>query len=141
LIQTSGRAARNINGHVIMYADVMTDSMRNAIRETERRRALQQAYNEEHGITPTSIVKAIDDVLSSIYERDYASIPVVQDERPAFRTQAELDAHISSLEKEMKAAAADLDFERAAALRDRVKALKTRELGLGAGGRGVTPAA
>jgi excinuclease ABC subunit B len=141
LIQTSGRAARNINGHVIMYADVMTDSMRNAIRETERRRALQQAYNEEHGITPTSIVKAIDDVLSSIYERDYAPIPVVQDERPAFRTQAELDAHISSLEKEMKAAAADLDFERAAALRDRVKALKTRELGLGAGGRGVTPAA
>jgi excinuclease ABC subunit B len=141
LIQTSGRAARNINGRVIMYADVMTDSMRNAINETERRRALQQRYNEEHGITPTSIVKAIDDVLSSVYERDYAPIPVVQDERPAFRTQAELDAHISTLEKEMKAAAADLDFERAAALRDRVRALKTRELGLGTGGRDVTPAA
>jgi excinuclease ABC subunit B len=140
LIQTSGRAARNINGRVLMYADVMTDSMRTAIRETERRRALQQAYNEEHGITPTSIVKSIDDVLSSIYERDYAPIPIVQEERPAFRTQAELDAHISSLEKEMKAAAADLDFERAAALRDRVRALKTRELGLGTGGRDVTPA-
>jgi excinuclease ABC subunit B len=140
LIQTSGRAARNINGRVLMYADVMTDSMRTAIRETERRRALQQAYNEEHGITPTSIVKSIDDVLSSIYERDYAPIPIVQEERPAFRTQAELDAHISSLEKEMKAAAADLDFEQAAALRDRVRALKTRELGLGTGGRDVTPA-
>ena len=103
--------------------------MRAAISETERRRALQQAYNEEHGITPTSIVKAIDDVLSSVYERDYASVPVVKEERPAFRTQAELDAHIAALEKEMKAAAANLDFERAAALRDRVRALKTRELG------------
>jgi len=130
LIQTSGRAARNVNGRVIMYADVMTDSMRGAIKETERRRALQHAYNEEHGITPTSIVKAIEDVLSSIYERDYAPIPVIQDDRPAFRTQAELDAYIADLEKEMKAAAANLDFERAAALRDRVRALKTHELGL-----------
>ncbi len=132
LIQTSGRAARNVHGRVIMYADVMTDSMRAAIKETERRRALQHAYNEEHGITPTSIVKSIDDVLSSIYERDYSPIPAVKDERPAFRTQAELDAHISALEKDMKAAAANLDFERAAALRDRVRVLKTRELGLGA---------
>jgi excinuclease ABC subunit B len=143
LIQTSGRAARNINGRVIMYADVMTDSMRSAINETDRRRARQQEYNEEHGITPTSIVKSIDDVLSSIYERDYAAIPLVKDERPVFRTQAELDAHINSLEKEMKAAAANLDFEKAAALRDRVRALKTRDLGLagGPGGRGVSPAA
>jgi len=139
LIQTSGRAARNINGRVIMYADVMTDSMRTALSETERRRARQLAYNEEHGITPTSIVKSIDDVLSSIYERDYAAIPVVKDDTPAFRTQAELDAHIAALDKEMKAAAADLDFERAAALRDRVRALKTRELGLG--GRDVRSAA
>jgi excinuclease ABC subunit B len=139
LIQTSGRAARNINGRVIMYADVMTASMRAAINETERRRARQQAYNEEHGITPTSIVKSIEDVLSSIYERDYAAIPVVKDDTPTFRTQAELDAHIASLDKDMKAAAANLDFERAAALRDRVRALKTRELGLG--GRDVRSAA
>jgi excinuclease ABC subunit B len=136
LIQTSGRAARNINGRVIMYADVMTDSMRAAINETERRRALQQAYNEEHGITPTSIIKSIDEVLSSVYERDYMSVPEPREERPQFRTQAELDAHIASLEKEMKAAAANLDFERAAALRDRVRALKTRELGVAATGRG-----
>jgi excinuclease ABC subunit B len=87
-------------------------------------------------------VKSIDDVLSSIYERDYAAIPVVKEDRPAFRTQAELDAHVGALEKEMKAAAANLDFEKAAALRDRVRALKTRELGLGGpGGRGVSPAA
>jgi excinuclease ABC subunit B len=143
LIQTSGRAARNVNGCVIMYADIVTDSMRAAISETERRRARQQAYNNEHGITPTSIVKAIDDVLSSVYERDYSSVPAVKDDRPSFRTQAELDAHISALEKDMKAAAANLDFEKAAALRDRVRALKTRELGLsgGPGGRGVSPAA
>jgi excinuclease ABC subunit B len=130
LIQTSGRAARNLNGRVIMYADVVTDSMRAAVGETERRRARQLAYNEEHGITPTSIIKAIDDVLSSVYERDYAAVPVVNEERPSFRTQAELEAHLTSLEKEMRAAAANLDFERAASLRDRVRALKTRDLGL-----------
>ena len=135
LIQTSGRAARNVQGRVIMYADVMTDSMRVAINETERRRALQQAYNDEHGITPTSIVKSIDEVLSSVYERDYAQVPEVRDERPQFRTQAELEAHIATLEKEMKAAAANLDFERAAALRDRVRALKTRDLGVVTPGR------
>ena len=116
LIQTSGRAARNINGRVIMYADVMTESMRAALGETERRRVRQQAYNEEHGITPTSIVKSIDDVLSSVYERDYMAMPAVRDERPQFHTQAELDAHIATLEKEMKAAAANLDFERAAVI-------------------------
>ncbi|HUE89534.1 MAG TPA: excinuclease ABC subunit UvrB [Vicinamibacterales bacterium] len=128
LIQTSGRAARNLNGRVMMYADVMTDSMKAAISETERRRARQQAYNEEHGITPTSIVKSIDDVLSSVYERDYGATPAVKEPHPAFRTQAELDAHIVGLEKDMKAAAANLDFERAASLRDLVRSLKTREL-------------
>jgi excinuclease ABC subunit B len=136
LVQTSGRAARNINGRVIMYADVMTASMRAAINETERRRALQQAYNEEHGITPTSIIKSIDDVLSSVYERDYVAVPAVREDRPHFQSQADLDAHIASLEKEMKAAAANLDFERAAALRDRVRALKTRELGVVSGRAG-----
>ena len=128
LIQTSGRAARNVNGRVIMFADVMTDSMQAAINETERRRARQQAYNEEHGITPTSIVKSIDDLLSSVYERDYSATPIVKDTGLAFRTQAELDAHIAGLEKDMKAAAANLDFERAASLRDLVRSLKTREL-------------
>ena len=130
LIQTSGRAARNINGHVIMYADVMTDSMRHAIAETERRRALQNAYNVEHGITPASIVKGIDDVLSSVYERDYLSIPVAREETVPFHSQAELDAHIEQLARQMRAAAENLDFEKAAALRDRIKTLKSRELGL-----------
>jgi excinuclease ABC subunit B len=131
LIQTSGRAARHLSGQVIMYADAMTDSMRAAIRETERRRAIQAAYNTEHGITPTSIIKAIDDVMMSVYERDYSAVPPVRDAERRFRTQAELDAHLSSLEKEMRAAAANLDFERAASLRDQIRTLRTRELGLG----------
>ncbi len=127
LIQTSGRAARNVHGRVVMYADTVTDSMRAAISETERRRALQSAYNEAHGITPESVVREIDDVLGSVYERDYSSpAPVVAGPR----TQAELDAEIARLQKEMKAAAADLDFERAATLRDTLKALRSRDLGL-----------
>ncbi len=130
LIQTSGRAARNVNGRVIMYADTMTASMKTAIGETERRRALQAAYNEEHGITPESVVRQIDDVLSSVYERDYSIGPSPRDTREPFRTQAELDAEISRLEVEMKSAAANLDFERAAALRDTLKTLRGRELGL-----------
>ena len=85
LIQTSGRAARNVNGRVIMYADKVTDSMRHAINEMERRRTRQAAYNEEHGITPTSIVKSIDDVLSSVYDRDYSTVADPRDLRPAFR--------------------------------------------------------
>ena len=130
LIQTSGRAARNVKGQVIMYADTMTASMKTAISETERRRALQAAYNAEHGITPESVVRQIDDLLSSVYERDYTVGAGAGDGPDAFRTQAELDAEIGRLETEMKAAAANLDFERAASLRDRAKALRTRELGL-----------
>jgi len=130
LIQTSGRAARNVNGRVIMYGNTMTDSMKAAIAETERRRVRQAAYNEEHGITPESVVRRIDEVLTSVYERDYVATPEVREEREVFRSQAELDARIVTLEAEMKAAAADLDFERAAALRDSVKALRARELGL-----------
>jgi excinuclease ABC subunit B len=129
LIQTSGRAARNVNGRVIMYADTMTDSMKSAIAETERRRAAQAAYNEEHGITPESVVRQLDDVLSSVYERDYATAPAARDGRDAFRTQAELDAEVARLDLEMKSAAANLDFERAATLRDRLKTLRSRELG------------
>jgi excinuclease ABC subunit B len=130
LIQTAGRAARNVNGRVIMYADTITASMKSAITETERRRALQAAYNAEHGITPESVVRRIDDVLSSVYERDYGSAPKVESDRQPFRTQAELDAEIARLEKEMKAAAANLDFERAASVRDMLKRLRSRELGL-----------
>jgi len=132
LIQTSGRAARNVRGQVIMYADTMTDSMKTAIGETSRRRALQAAYNAEHGITPTSIVKSIDDVLTSVYERDYLGVPEPKNGRQTFRSQAELDAHLAALEKEMRSAAANLDFEKAATLRDEIRILKTRELGLGA---------
>src|SRR5687767_6579439 len=133
LIQTSGRAARNVNGQVIMYADTMTASMRSAISETERRRALQAAYNAEHGITPESVIRAIDDVMSSVYERDYSSVPELPER---FRTQAELDAEIGRLEKDMKAAAANLDFERAASLRDRLKTLRDLEIGfVGSAGR------
>src|SRR6188474_2615411 len=128
LIQTSGRAARHVDGRVIMYADTRTESMKSAIAETERRRALQAAYNAEHGITPESVVRQIDDVMSSVYERDYMTPAAEQGE--TFRTQAELDAEIARLESDMKAAAANLDFERAAAVRDRLKTLRNRELGL-----------
>jgi excinuclease ABC subunit B len=129
LIQTAGRAARNVNGRVIMYAETVTESMKSAIAETERRRTLQAAYNEEHGITPESVVRAIEDVMSSVYERDYAT-PPVREATDMFRTQAELDAEIARLEREMKSAAANLDFERAATIRDTLKSLRTRELGL-----------
>ena len=130
LIQTSGRAARNVNGTVIMYGDRVTDSMRAAIAETSRRRALQHAYNVEHGITPQSIVKQIDEVMSSVFERDYMTPAVGFDGREPFRTQAELDAHIATLQEGMRAAAANLDFEKAAALRDDIKRLRNPDLGL-----------
>ncbi len=128
LIQTSGRAARNVNGRVIMYADTVTDSMRACINETERRRAKQQQYNEEHGITPQSIVKQIDEVMSSVYERDYMTPTTLRDGRERFRTQAELDEHIAALQAEMKQAATNLDFEKAAAIRDTIKRLRNPEL-------------
>jgi excinuclease ABC subunit B len=113
-----------------MYADKMTDSMRSAIAETGRRRALQAAYNVEHGITPESVVRAIDDVMSSVYARDYSTPAPERESRDVFHTQAELDAEIARLNREMKSAAANLDFERAASLRDRLKTLRTRDLGL-----------
>jgi len=129
LIQTAGRAARNVHGRVLMYAEVMTDSMRQAIAETGRRRQAQEAYNQEHGITPSSIVKQIDDVLASVYERDYAAVPEVE-EPVRWRSEAEFDAEVARLEREMRAAAANLEFERAARLRDRLKAVKRRGMGL-----------
>ena len=128
LIQTSGRAARNVNGRVIMYAETVTRSMEAAIGETSRRRALQRAYNEEHGITPQSIVKQIDDVMSSVYERDYTTPPLASDGAEHFRTQAELDTHIAKRQQDMREAAANLDFEKAAAIRDDIKRLRNPEL-------------
>jgi excinuclease ABC subunit B len=130
LIQTSGRAARNVNGRVIMYADNETQSMRMAISETKRRRALQSAYNEAHNITPQSIVRAIDDVMSSVYERDYLTPAATVDGTERFHNQQQLDAYLSGLQEQMKAAAANLDFEKAAALRDDIKRLRNPELGL-----------
>src|SRR5436190_461548 len=128
LIQTSGRAARNVNGKVIMYADHMTASMQTCISETGRRRTIQEAYNVEHGITPQSIVKSIDEVMSSVYERDYMTPAEPADGTLQFKTQAELDEHITMLQSQMKSAAANLDFEKAAALRDDIKRLRNPEL-------------
>ena len=130
LIQTSGRAARNVNGRVIMYGNTMTDSMKAAIAETERRRVRQAAYNEEHGITPQSIVRAIDDVMSSVYERDYLTPATTVDGTERFHNQQQLDAYIEKLQAQMKAAAANMDFEKAARLRDDIKRLRNPELGL-----------
>jgi excinuclease ABC subunit B len=108
----------------------MTASMKSAIAETERRRALQQAYNDEHGITPQSIVKRIDEVRASVFERDYFTPPAAWDGLDRFRTQAELDAYVAERRDKMRAAAANLDFEKAAALRDEIKRLRLPEPGL-----------
>src|SRR5690349_8029856 len=105
LIQTVGRAARNVNGKAVLYADGYTDSMRRAIDETARRRTLQEQYNEQHGITPASIVKEIDSVMASVYERDYVTVGTSADGEGRFRTHAELEAHIVELRTQMKAAA------------------------------------
>ncbi|MEE3105337.1 MAG: excinuclease ABC subunit UvrB [Acidobacteriota bacterium] len=130
LIQTSGRAARNINGKVIMYADIETQSIRTALDETQRRRKIQQAYNEEHGITPTTIIKEIDGVIGRVYEGDYVTVSGVQDEQESFRSQAELDGKIAELQSEMQATAANLEFERAAQIRDRIKKLQVPGAGI-----------
>ena len=132
LIQTAGRAARNVNGRVVMYADTVTDSMRAALTEMGRRRERQEAWNREHGITPASVSKDIDGVLSSVYERDYVTAPVAESTGPAFRTQADLDDRIAELQEEMRAAAANLEFERAAVLRDEVRHLRKLEIGVSA---------
>ncbi len=132
LIQTFGRAARNTNGEVILYADTMTDSMKKAISETERRRKIQQDYNQEHGITPQTVKKQISNILESIPEQDYYTVPleVKVDEKTELSPQ-EIPGLIEKLKKEMKKAAKDLDFERAADLRDQIKALEMTELSVG----------
>jgi excinuclease ABC subunit B len=132
LIQTIGRAARNVEGKVIMYADAMTDSMRNAIGETDRRRAKQVAYNEAHGITPQSIVKAIDASLVEMYSPEWAVVPEVG-EAPAEKELIpahELPDRITELRREMMEAAEKLEYERAADLRDRIKRLERQVFGL-----------
>jgi len=130
LIQTAGRAARNVEGQVIFYADVMTGSMQGAIAETNRRRQLQLAYNTEHDITPESIKKDIQDVLASIYERDYYTVPALRDEEIEYVPREDIPALMAQLDKEMRAAAKRLDFEKAAELRDKIRELEKRRLGI-----------
>jgi excinuclease ABC subunit B len=131
LIQTMGRAARHVEGMAILYADKVTESMKTAMDETDRRRALQEAYNKEHNITPESIRKNIGDLLSSVYEADYAGVPeVAETPEERFRTVEDLDKEIRVLEKQMRELAKALEFEQAARLRDRIKELRAREFGL-----------
>ena len=122
MIQTIGRAARNAEGRVIMYADTMTDSMRMAIDETMRRRSMQQKYNEEHGITPTTIKKAVRDLISISKEVAETEDKMMKD--PESMSRKELEKLIKNVEKQMRAAAADLNFETAAELRDKMIELK-----------------
>jgi excinuclease ABC subunit B len=129
LIQTSGRAARNVRGRVIFYADKMTDSMKRSIAEMSRRREIQKAYNQEHGITPESIVKSLDEVLGSVYEADYLKVDLeVSEEEKRYADRSELEREIHSLREEMKKAASELDFERAAEVRDRIRFLEKIDL-------------
>ena len=128
LVQTVGRAARHINGRAILFADALTGSMQAAIEETNRRRATQQRYNEENNITPQSIIKPLDPELVKIYEGDYYEVPAVAEEIPQYSSAEELEQDIQRLEQEMREAAKEFEFERAAALRDQVKKLKKMAL-------------
>ena len=128
LIQTIGRCARNLNGRSILYADTMTDSMRKALDETNRRRAIQQAYNEENGITPESIVRPVDMSLAAIVAADYTDLTGEEaDGIPGFKSQDELDKYLTKLEGDMREAAKRFEFEKAAKLRDTIKELRTKE--------------
>jgi len=128
LIQTVGRCARNLNGRAILYADRVTDSMKKAMDETNRRRAIQEAYNQANGITPESIVRPLEMSLASIVEADYADLTGAEAEgMPEFKSQEELDAYIARLENEMRESAKRFEFEKAAKLRDTIKELRTKE--------------
>ena len=132
LIQTIGRAARNVKGAVILYADVETNSIRATLSETNRRRELQGRYNEEHGITPTTIVKKISSLRDSIWEQDYVTVPTQQEGRAGEDIPShELPELIKDLRREMREAAKDLEFERAAEIRDRIRELEAEQLRLG----------
>jgi excinuclease ABC subunit B len=128
LIQTCGRAARNVNGQVILYADEMTGSMARAIEESNRRRRIQLEYNKTHHITPSSIQKAIDDVLGSAYEADYVTIPVAAEKEAEYLTPEKMVKKIKELHRKMTDAAKRMEFEEAALLRDQIKALEAEEL-------------
>jgi excinuclease ABC subunit B len=130
LIQTIGRASRNANGRVILFADKETKSIRQTIEETNRRRERQSAYNEEHGITPTTIKKKITSLHDSIWEKDYVTAPRGDEEVEPGIPRHELPALIETLRTEMREAARGLEFERAADLRDRIKALENNRIRL-----------
>jgi excinuclease ABC subunit B len=128
LIQTIGRCARHLNGRAVLYADRMTDSMKRAMDETSRRRAIQQAYNEANGITPESIVRPLDMTLAAIVAADYADVTASESEgMPEFKSQEEVDKYITKLEEDMREAAKRFEFEKAAKLRDTIKELRTKE--------------
>jgi excinuclease ABC subunit B len=129
LIQTIGRAARNVRGKVILYADGVTDSMSRAIDETKRRRHLQGAFNKKHGITPQTVVKSLGSPLVKIYEADYRDLPLAAEKGGRY-SALELPRMIRQLKQEMKQAAGQLEFEKAAELRDRIHELEKRELTL-----------
>ncbi|WP_414899801.1 excinuclease ABC subunit UvrB [Sphingomonas flavalba] len=137
LIQTIGRAARNAEGRVILYADTVTGSMERAMRETDRRRQKQVAYNDEHGITPASVRKNIGDIIAHVASKDQVTVEI-DDDRPHM-VGHNLRAYIEELEKKMRAAAADLEFEEAGRLRDEIRALEAEELGLPAEARVAAP--
>jgi excinuclease ABC subunit B len=128
LIQTFGRAARNVNGRVILYADKMTGSMDQAILETDRRRRIQDEYNKVHDITPQTVKKSVRNILASIYEADYFTVPAVSDFKEGYLSPKEIPKMIEKLKKEMKEAASRLEFERAAELRDKIHELEETEL-------------
>ena len=130
LIQTAGRAARHVSGEVLMYADRVTGSMKEALAETDRRRVVQAEYNRANGITPESIKKSIRELLETVSEKDYYTVDAPREAAPQWESPAALARHVEALEKEMKEAAKRLDFERAAELRDQVKALRKVDLGV-----------
>ncbi len=131
LIQTMGRAARHVHGEVILYAERMTDSMRNAIAETNRRRTVQEVYNKEHNITPQSIRKNIQAALRTVYEQDYFTVPIAAEDAGEYVPTVDIPALVARLDKQMRAAAKEQDFETAAELRDKIRSLRQREMAVG----------